>query len=228
MYVWVFPQIGGFYPQNAWFISWKTLLKWMIWRPTPIFGNTRMVPEHQLVLQNWVLIPFVWNHPRQRWLHRTLMRSSVALTVAERSLWDRANLHLRELHALVHQEGKPVQFGWIQLQMAQVESETKQSPISPQPRKSSCKWKCDDGLCPILFDLFNSRFCLDTPNRNPAWPKHFGGFEACDCNQAFATGSRDIYIYIFIFVLYVFSYCPVILIYWVILYSIYMIMYIYW
>ena len=26
---WVFPKIGV--PQNGWFISWKTLLKWMIW-----------------------------------------------------------------------------------------------------------------------------------------------------------------------------------------------------
>ena len=25
------PKIGGFYPQNGWFISWKTLLKLMIW-----------------------------------------------------------------------------------------------------------------------------------------------------------------------------------------------------
>ena len=24
---WVFPTIGGVYPQNGWFISWKTLLK---------------------------------------------------------------------------------------------------------------------------------------------------------------------------------------------------------
>ena len=28
---WRFPKIGGFYPQNGWFISWKTLLKLMIW-----------------------------------------------------------------------------------------------------------------------------------------------------------------------------------------------------
>ena len=28
--IWVFPKIGGFDPQNGWFISWKTLLKWMI------------------------------------------------------------------------------------------------------------------------------------------------------------------------------------------------------
>ena len=26
---WVFPKIGV--PQNGWFISWKILLKWMIW-----------------------------------------------------------------------------------------------------------------------------------------------------------------------------------------------------
>ena len=25
------PKIGVFYPQNGWFISWKTLLKLMIW-----------------------------------------------------------------------------------------------------------------------------------------------------------------------------------------------------
>ena len=29
--IWVFPKIRGT-PQNGWFISWKTLLKWMIWR----------------------------------------------------------------------------------------------------------------------------------------------------------------------------------------------------
>ncbi len=30
-------------PQNGWFISWKTLLKWMIWGvSTPIFGNTHV------------------------------------------------------------------------------------------------------------------------------------------------------------------------------------------
>ena len=28
---WRFPKIGGFYPQNGWFISWKTRLKLMIW-----------------------------------------------------------------------------------------------------------------------------------------------------------------------------------------------------
>ena len=27
----IFPKIGGKLPQNGWFISWKTLLKWMIW-----------------------------------------------------------------------------------------------------------------------------------------------------------------------------------------------------
>ena len=26
--IWMFPKIGGFYPQNGWFISWKMLLKW--------------------------------------------------------------------------------------------------------------------------------------------------------------------------------------------------------
>ena len=29
MFTWMFPKIGV--PQNGWFISWKTLLKWMIW-----------------------------------------------------------------------------------------------------------------------------------------------------------------------------------------------------
>ena len=29
LYIWVFPKIGV--PQNGWLISWKTLLKWMIW-----------------------------------------------------------------------------------------------------------------------------------------------------------------------------------------------------
>ena len=28
--IWMFPKIGG-KPQNGWFISWKPLLKWMIW-----------------------------------------------------------------------------------------------------------------------------------------------------------------------------------------------------
>ena len=34
------PKIGGFYPQNGWFISWKTLLKWMIWGVFPLFSET--------------------------------------------------------------------------------------------------------------------------------------------------------------------------------------------
>ena len=30
--IWMLNQkLGEFYPQNGWFISWKTLLKWMIW-----------------------------------------------------------------------------------------------------------------------------------------------------------------------------------------------------
>ena len=41
------PKIGVFTPQNGWFISWKTLLKLMIWGgfTTPIFGNTHMVDQ---------------------------------------------------------------------------------------------------------------------------------------------------------------------------------------
>ena len=31
--IWVFPKIGV--PQNGWFISWNTLLKWMIWGVLP-------------------------------------------------------------------------------------------------------------------------------------------------------------------------------------------------
>ena len=31
------PKIGGFYPQNGWFFSWKTLLKWTIWVVLPLF-----------------------------------------------------------------------------------------------------------------------------------------------------------------------------------------------
>ena len=31
VYMDVEPKIGGFYPPNGWFISWKTVLKWMIW-----------------------------------------------------------------------------------------------------------------------------------------------------------------------------------------------------
>ena len=36
--IWVFPKIG--ISQNGWFISWKTLLKLMIWGFSIIFGNT--------------------------------------------------------------------------------------------------------------------------------------------------------------------------------------------
>ena len=35
-----FQKIGGFNPQNGWFISWKTLLKWMIWGENPLFLET--------------------------------------------------------------------------------------------------------------------------------------------------------------------------------------------
>ena len=37
LFIWVFPKIGGKPPQNGWFISWKTLLKWMIWGAHPYF-----------------------------------------------------------------------------------------------------------------------------------------------------------------------------------------------
>ena len=37
IYMGVEPKIGGFYPQNGWYISWKTLLKWMIWGAHPYF-----------------------------------------------------------------------------------------------------------------------------------------------------------------------------------------------
>ncbi len=33
--IWVLPKI--LVPQNGWFISWKTLLKWMIWGYIPLF-----------------------------------------------------------------------------------------------------------------------------------------------------------------------------------------------
>ena len=36
-----FQKIGV--PQNGWFISWKTLLKWMIWGFSHIFGNTQLL-----------------------------------------------------------------------------------------------------------------------------------------------------------------------------------------
>ncbi len=37
-------QKWGYSTQNGWFISWKTLLKWMIWGvKTPIFGNTHLL-----------------------------------------------------------------------------------------------------------------------------------------------------------------------------------------
>ena len=40
----VFPKIGVG-PQNGWWKSWKTLLKWMIWGGKPtIFGNTQIGP----------------------------------------------------------------------------------------------------------------------------------------------------------------------------------------
>ena len=40
IYIWVFPKIGVG-PQNGWFISWQTLLKWMIWGgKNSIFGST--------------------------------------------------------------------------------------------------------------------------------------------------------------------------------------------
>ncbi len=35
---WMFPKIGV--PQNGWFISWKTLLKLMIWGVFPLFLET--------------------------------------------------------------------------------------------------------------------------------------------------------------------------------------------
>ena len=35
-------QNRGKTTQNGWFISWKTLLKWMIWRFSHIFGNTHI------------------------------------------------------------------------------------------------------------------------------------------------------------------------------------------
>ena len=36
--MWVLNQkIGGVYTQNGWFISWKTLWKWMIWEFSPYF-----------------------------------------------------------------------------------------------------------------------------------------------------------------------------------------------
>ena len=38
MYIWVFPTIGV--PQNGWWKSWKTLLKWMIWGENPLVSET--------------------------------------------------------------------------------------------------------------------------------------------------------------------------------------------
>ena len=35
--IWVFPKVGV--PQNGWWKSWKTLLKWMIWG-VPLFSET--------------------------------------------------------------------------------------------------------------------------------------------------------------------------------------------
>ena len=40
---WVFPKKSGVFSQNGCFISWKNLLKWMIWGvKTNIFGNIHM------------------------------------------------------------------------------------------------------------------------------------------------------------------------------------------
>ncbi len=53
LFNWLFPKIKV--PQNGWFISWKTLLKWMIWGvKTPIFGNTQLLP---LLLSHLNLLP---------------------------------------------------------------------------------------------------------------------------------------------------------------------------
>lgn len=150
------------------------------------------------VSQNWFPTPFAWNHPRQRWLHRTSMLSSVVRINCSRKVIVRPGQSPSSWTACTSAPGRKTcsivnSVESIYLQMAQVESETKQSRISPQPRKSSCKWKRDDCLCPILIDLFKCRFCLDTPNRNPAWREHFGGFESISLQPNLLQKDVDMY-----------------------------------
>ena len=51
--MWVFPKIGV--PQNGCFFSWKTLLKWMIWGFSHIFGNTHVLVGFPLKSQRIIL-----------------------------------------------------------------------------------------------------------------------------------------------------------------------------
>ncbi len=54
--IWVFPRVGV--PQNGWFISWKTLLKWVIW-VYPYFGKH----PYDLTRKSDIL----WLCPRRIW-----------------------------------------------------------------------------------------------------------------------------------------------------------------
>ena len=60
---WVFPKIGV--PQNGWFISWKTLLKWMIWgyhyfwKHPPIFKPKKSFFVYQILGTNRQKFPMV-------------------------------------------------------------------------------------------------------------------------------------------------------------------------
>ena len=50
------PKIGVFNPQNGWFISWKTLLKGMIWEVFPLFLETSIYNIHLPYIQLWVIL----------------------------------------------------------------------------------------------------------------------------------------------------------------------------
>ena len=50
--IWMFPKIGGFFPQNGWFISWKTLLKWMIWGGFPYFWKHPYVNAPENIIRS--------------------------------------------------------------------------------------------------------------------------------------------------------------------------------
>ena len=58
-YMGVEPKIGGFYPQNGWFCSWKPLWKWMIWGVSPYFWKHPYIFSVNLSLSLYIYIYLV-------------------------------------------------------------------------------------------------------------------------------------------------------------------------
>ena len=61
--IWVFPKIG--IPQNGWWKSWKTLLKWMIWGENPLFLETSICFSVDLQLLSFSLWAKLSGHVRK-------------------------------------------------------------------------------------------------------------------------------------------------------------------